>query len=67
MSFFFFFFFKYHSGGVQSSGPSSEPLSRGALRARLASVCDEGGTARRLPPGGRWTGRRECVRACLWV
>lgn len=66
----FFFFFKYHSGGVEPCGPSSEPQSRGALRARLAGVRDEGGTARRLPPphpGGRWTGRRECVRACLWV
>lgn len=39
MSFLSLFFLKYHSGGVQSSGPSSEPQSRGALRARLASVC----------------------------
>lgn len=49
----FFFFFKYHSGGVQPCGPSSEPQSRGALRARLAGVRDEGGTARRLPPPPR--------------
>lgn len=62
------FFFKHHSRGVQPCGPSSEPQSRGALRARLSSVRDEGGTARRLPPPrGRWTGRRECERACLWV
>lgn len=58
---------KYHSGGVQPCGPSSEPQSRGALRARLAGVRDEGGTARRLSPppqGDGQAGASVCARVC---
>lgn len=56
---------KTHSGGVQRCGPSSEPQSRGALRARLACVCDEGGTARGLPPEGDGpAGASVCARVC---
>lgn len=64
----FFFFFKYHSGGVEPCGPSSEPQSRGALRARLAGVRDEGGTARRFPhptpEGDGQAGGSVCARVC---
>lgn len=50
---------------VRSGDPSSEPQNPRALRARLAEVCGGGGNARRLSPGGRWTGERGCVRACV--
>lgn len=54
--------------GAQSCNPSSRPQNPGALRARLAGVCGEGGNAHRLSREGDGQARASvCARVCLLV